>query len=257
VTVYRLYLSDNFTTSPFPTTSRELRVSAGASARQINPGEFDSGLPGTTDAGQWQPSSAAAAATTLAGELETVSANQSPTRQGFLWQEQSLTGLVMEAGNITASLRVSASQGTGTQGNFFMRVSVVSGATGTFETKNSLTPTNITGEASHASGQSFWSVSNEAAFGVSALSTIVKTFPVTSHTFAAGERLLFELGFGAGDSTADRTWVLEFNNSNVYIDTTDIAAAAINLTVVASAGQECTATPIVMTKNLRIVPVTP
>jgi hypothetical protein len=257
LTVYRLYLSDRFSSSPYPTTSRLLEVSAGASARQINPGEFDSGLPGTTDSGQWQPSSAAAAATTLAGELETVSANQSPTRQGFLWQEQSLTGLVMQAGSITASLRVSASQGTGTQGSFMMRCSVVSGATGTFETKRSLTPTNITGAASNASGQSFWTANDGGAFGVSALSTIVKTFPVTSHTFAAGERLFFELGFGNADSATDRTWVLEFNNSNVWVETTDIAAEAINLTVVASAGQECTATPIVMTKNLRAVPVTP
>ena len=254
--VYRLYLSDNFTTSPFPTTSRELRVSAGASARQINPGEFDSGLPGTTDCGFWQPSSAAVASTTLAAEIETVSADQSPTRQGFLWQEQDMSGLTMDAGNITVSLQLSASQGTGTQGNIFCRVAVVSGATGTLQTKAHLTPTNITGEASHASGQSFWTVSNEAAFGVSALSTIVKTFPVTSYSFSAGERLFFELGFGAGDSTADRTWTLQFNNTSNFIDTTNIAGNS-NLTPVASAGQDHTATPMVMTKNLRPVPVNP
>jgi hypothetical protein len=253
---FRLYLSDNITSSPYPTTSRQLKVSAGASAVQHAPGEFDSTLPGTTDAGAWQPTTNTGN-TTAAIELDTVSANQSPTRQGWLWQEQDLAGQVMDAGNITVSLRLSAVQGTGTQGQLMCRVSIVSGATGTYETKNSLTPTNITGEASHVSGQSFWTVSNDGRFGVSALSTISKTVPVTSHTFAAGERLFFELGFGDGDSTADRTWVLESNNTNVFIDTTNIAAAAANLTVVASAGQECTATPVIMIKNLRAVPVTP
>jgi hypothetical protein len=238
VAVYRLYLSDNITSSPYPATSRQLKVSAGASAVQHAPGEFDAALPGTTDAGIWHPTT-----------------NQSPTRAGWLWQEQDLANMTMEAGNITVQVRLSAVQGTGTQGNMFARVSVVSGATGTYETKKTLTPTNITGEASHVSGQEFWTVSNEAIFGVSALSTISKTFPVTSYSFSTGERLFFEIGFGAGDSATDRTWVLESNNTNVFIDTTNIAAAAVNLTVVASAGQECTATPMVMTKNLRATPV--
>jgi hypothetical protein len=254
VAVYRLFLSDNLATSPFPTTSRVLKVSAGASAVQHAPGEFDAALPGTTDAGIWHPTTNTGN-TTAAIELETVSANQSPTRAGWLWQEQDLANMTMEAGNITIQLRLSAVQGTGTQGNMFARVSVVSGATGTYETKKTLTPTNITGEASHVSGQEFWTVSNEAIFGVSALSTISKTFPVTSYSFSTGERLFFEIGFGAGDSATDRTWVLESNNTNVFIDTTNIAAAAVNLTVVASAGQECTATPMVMTKNLRATPV--
>jgi hypothetical protein len=254
--VYRLYFSDNITSSPYPTTSRQLKVSAGASALQHAPGEFDSGLPGTTDAGIWHPTTNTGN-TTAAIELETVSANQSPTRAGWLWQEQDLAGQNMEAGDITIQLRLSAVQGTGTQGNMFARVSVVSGATSTSETKKSLTPTNITGEGSHVSGQEFWTVSNQAAFGVSALSTISKTFPVTSYSFSTGERLFFEVGFGAGDSTTDRTWVLESNNTNVFIDTTNIAAAPTNLTPVASAGQECTATPMVLTKNLRPVPVTP
>jgi hypothetical protein len=256
VAVYRLYLSDNITSSPYPTTSRQLKVSAGASALQHAPGEFDSTLPGTTDAGIWHPTTNTGN-TTAAIELETVSANQSPTRAGWLWQEQDLANQTMAAGDITIQLRLSAVQGTGTQGNMFARVSVVSGATSTYETKKSLTPTNITGEGSHVSGQEFWTVSNQAALGVSALSTISKTFPVTSYSFSTGERLFFEVGFGAGDSTTDRTWVLESNNTNVFIDTTNIAAAPTNLTPVASAGQECTATPMVMTKNLRPVPVTP
>jgi hypothetical protein len=254
MTVYRLFLSDNLATSPFPTTSRVLKVSAGASAIQHAPGEFDSGLPGTTDAGIWHPTTNTGN-TTAAIELETVSADQSPTRAGWVWQEQDLAGMTMEAGNITVQVRLSAVQGTGTQGNIFARVTVVSGATGEYENKKSLTPTNITGAASNVSGQSFWTVSNEAAFGVSALSTISKTFPVTSYSFSTGERLFFELGFGAGDSTADRTWVLESNNTNVFIDTTDIAANAIELTVTPSAGMECTSQPMVMTKNLRAVPV--
>jgi hypothetical protein len=256
--VYRLYLSDNLATSPFPTTSRQLKVSAGASAVQHAPGEFDQATvgPGNTDCGQWMPTTNTAN-TTVSIEIDAVSADQSPTRQGWLWQEQDLTGLTMAAGSITAQLRVSAVQGTGTQGNFFARVSVVSGATGTYETKKSLTPTNIVGEASHSSGQSFWTVDDTgAAFGVSAATNISKTFPVTSHTFAAGERLLFELGFGNADSTTDRTWILESNSTNTFIDTTNIATI-YTLTAVPSAGTIHTATPMVMTKNLRPVPVTP
>jgi hypothetical protein len=254
--VYRLYLSDNLATSPFPTTSRVLKVSAGASAVQHAPGEFDSTLPGTTDAGHWHPTTNTGN-TTASLELETVSADQSPTRAGWLWQEQDLAGQTMEAGDITISLRLSAVQGTGLQGNFMARVAVVSGATGTYQTKKHLTSTAITGEASHVSGQEFWSVDSGAQFGVSALSTISKTVAVTSYSFSAGERLFFQLGFGNADTTGDRTWVLESNNTNVFIDTTNIAAAPTNLTPVASAGQECTATPMVLTKNLRPVPVTP
>jgi hypothetical protein len=256
MTTYRLYLSDNLASSPFPTDSRELRVSAGASVIQHAPGFFDAGQPGTTDSGEWFPASNVAHAT-LSNQIETAgSADQRNSRPGWVWAEQDLDGRTLAAGDFTVQLRLSAAVGSGLQGQLLLRVAVVSGASGLYETKTHLTSTQITGESSHTSGCSFW-MSNGARFGVSALSTISKTFPVTSHTFSAGERILVELGFGDADSTTDRTWLLESNNSNVFIDTTDIPTGPTSLTPVASAGQECTATPMVLTKNLRPVPVTP
>lgn len=256
MTAYRLYLSDNVTVSPYPITSRELKTSAGASAVQHAPGEFDLNVagPGETDSGQWLPTTNTAN-TTISVEIDSAaSSQQSAVRQGWLWN-QDLTGQTIASGAFTAQLNVSAVQGTGLQGCFLMRASVVSGATGTYETKNSLTQTQITGASSNSSGQSFWTTNDTGvAFGVSAgVSIISKTFTATvAHTFAAGERLLIELGFGNADSNTDRTWILQSNNSNTFIDTPNIS---YQMTPVVSAGTVNNATPMVMTKNLRPTPV--
>lgn len=217
-----LYLTSTATSSPFPTTSRLLSETNNASEVQLGPGEFDSGLPGTTDCGQWNPNSAIAD-TIAAAEIDNTGASLGTTRQGWLW-DVDLTGKAIQAGTWSVQLRLRANQGTGTLGRILMRVTVVTGSSGAWTTVANLLTTAITGEASHTTGQNGWRAQTTARITVTSTAAnfavdIAASGTSTAHTFASGERLLIELGFGDGDSTTDRTWRLDYNTANSFVTT--------------------------------------
>lgn len=222
----RLYLNNTATASPFPTTSKQLVTSAPASEVQLGPGEFDNGLPGTTDAGQWNPSSPLAD-TTLAAEIDNTGASLGTTRQGWLY-DVALTGRRLPPGTYTVQLRLRANQGTGTLARMCARVTVVQGSSGTWVTQANLLTTAITGEASHSTGQNGWRAQQDAS-RITVTSTaadftgaIAVAGTSSGHTFTANDRLLVELGFCDADSNADRTWRLDYNQGNSFIDIPDL-----------------------------------
>lgn len=243
-----LYLTSTATGSPFPTTSRLLSETNNASVVSLGPGEFDSGLPGNTDAGQWNFSSALGD-TTAAAEIATAGASISSTRQGGLWN-QDLTGKTLPSGTVSCRLPLRANQGSGTAGRIFMRMTVVTGAAGAYTTVANLLTTAITGETSHQAGQNGWRAHEGARITVTSTAanfnvTIATAF--TPHTFQSGERLLIELGFGDADSTTDRTWRLDYNTANSFITIPTPVLAAINGTLsTTQAAQTSSATGLVV-----------
>src|SRR5574342_130829 len=220
-----LYLGNDATASPFPTTSKKLVTSAPSSEVQLGPGEFDSGFPGTTDSGQWNPSSPIGD-TTAAAEIDNTGSSLGTAREGWLY-DVDLPGKRLVAGAWTVQLRLRANQGSGTTGGILLRVSVVKGNAGAWNTIANLLTTSIPGEASHSNGQLGWRGQNEAVITVTSTAanfsvTVADGSTSAGHTFAADERLLIELGFGNGNSTADRTWRLDYNTSNSFITTPDL-----------------------------------
>lgn len=215
-----LYLTSTATSSPFPTTSRLLSETNNASEVQLGPGEFDSGFPGTTDCGQWNPSSPIAD-TVSAAEIDNTGASLGTTRQGWLW-DVDLTGKTIPAGTWQVQLRLRANQGANETGRILMRATVVTGNAGAWTTVANLLTTAITGEASHSTGQNGWRAQTTAVITVSSTATnfavdIATSGTSTAHTFASGQRLLIELGFGDGNNTADRTWRLDYNTANSFV----------------------------------------
>ncbi len=212
-----LHLRDTATASPFPTTSQTLSETAGSSTVTLACGEFDSGLPGTSDAGQWNPSSPLAD-TTAAAEIDNPGATLSDTREGWLY-DVDLTGAVLARNAWTFNLLLFANQGTGNTGFICARISIVTGSAGTWTTvKQIFLTTRITGAASTSTGQEGWRDQNEAAITVNAGAA---DFTITigaddattqGHTFSSGERILVELGFCNANSTTDRTWGIGYNN---------------------------------------------
>ena len=220
-----LYLDNTATASPFPTTSKKLVTSAPASEVQLGPGEFDSGFPGTTDSGQWNPSSPIGD-TTAAAEIDNVGAVLGVTRQGWLY-DVDVTGRKLKAGSWTVQLRLRANQGTGTSGRIAIRVTVVTGLAAAWVTAANLLTTSIVGEASHSTGQEGWRSQTDARITVTSTAanfsvTVGDSGTSATHTFASGERLLVEFGFGDGNSTADRTWRLDYNQASSLVVTPDI-----------------------------------
>lgn len=220
-----LYLTSTATASPFPTTSRTLVTTNNSSEVSLGPGEFDSGFPGNTDCGQWNPSSPIAD-TTSSAEIDNTGASLGTTRQGWLW-DQSLTGRMLKSGAWSCQLRLNAVQGTGTTGSILMRATVVHGSSGTYVTDLNVLTTSITGETSHSTGQNGWRAHEGSVITVTSTTanfavTIQSGATSPTRTFASGERILIELGFGNGNSTADRTWRLDFNTANSFVTIPDI-----------------------------------
>lgn len=232
-----LFLTSTATGAPRPTTSRLLSTTANASEVTLGPGEFDNGLPGNSDAGQWNPSSPIAN-TTAAAELDNTGATAGTTRQGWLY-DVDLAGQSVAAGAWSVQLRLAALQGAATEtAALIMRVSIVTYAGGAWTTVKQIFTTRVTGATSTTAGQGGWRDQNEAVFGVAAAAanfakTVGDSGTAQSHTFASGERIFIELGFGNANSTTDRTWQLLYNTSNSFITTPNIAAS---YTLVAATG---------------------
>ena len=227
-----LYLTGDATASPFPTTSRLLSQTPKFAQVTLGPVEFDQNGPGTSDAGQWNPSSPIAD-TTLAAEIDNTGASLGTTRQGWLW-DQDLTGMTLAAAAWTVRLRIAANQGTGTAARVLMRVTVVTGSGGVYTTVANLLTTQITGEGSHSTGQEGWRDNGSRITVVTAPTNFALTFAgaATSlaHTFQSGERLLIEFGFCDADSATDRTWRLDFNTRNSLVITPDLTDDRVMVT---------------------------
>jgi hypothetical protein len=223
-----LYLTGTATGSPFPTSSRTLtEVNPGAAEVELISGEFDSGQPGTTDCGQWNPNSPIGTLT-AATEIDNTGASLGTTRQGWLW-DQDLTGQVLTANTAWSyQIRLREVQTTpAVLGRIFSRVTIVTGSAGAWTTVKNLFTTQITGEASHTTGQDGWRAQNEARITVATTRanyniTVGGSGTVLGHTFASGERILVELGFGDGDTTVDRTWALYLATGDSFVTTPSI-----------------------------------
>lgn len=228
----RLYLTNTATSAPFPTTSFLLSTTNNASEQTLGPGEFDSGLPGNTDAGQWNPG-APIADTTAAAEIDNTGASMGTTRRGWLY-DVDLTRQIIPCGTWSAQLRLTANQGTGNLGRLMMRATIVTGSSGAWVTDARLLPTAITNETSHSAGQEGWRANEGSRITVTSTPTnFAVTFATTAstpnvplwHAFAQNQRLLIELGFGDADNTNDRTWRLDYNTANSYIEIPDLVPA--------------------------------
>ncbi len=215
-----LYLTSAATASPFPTTSRMLSTTAGTTQATVSPGEFDIGFPGNADAGQWNPGSAAISSTTSSVEIDSTGTAPGTGRQGWLWGDDLKDYRILPGDKLNFTLRIVSTQGSGTAARPLVRASIVTAASGAWTTVKQLFATRITGEASHTTGQDGW---RDADARIAPTTTAADfRFAVSAangHTFAAGERVLIELGFGDADSTTDRTWDLLYNNGSSAVVT--------------------------------------
>jgi hypothetical protein len=223
-----LYLRGATASAPYPTTSAILSTTIGAGATQSDPGYFDNGAPGGTDSGAWTPG-AAVAETDVSTEIDNTGAALGTTRAGWIWG-QDLTGYTLAADAAwTTSLRLEATLGSGTSGRILLRVTVVTASGGVWTTVKNLLTTSINGATAIADGQAGWRENGARITVTSTPTTFTQTHggagTALGHTFAEGERILVELGFGDANSTADRTWRLHYGGAasdDSYIITPDL-----------------------------------
>jgi hypothetical protein len=218
-----LYLTSTATASPYPTTSRTLSTSANASAVNLIPGWVNSGNPGGADAGQWNPSSGIAAGTQAAEINNNGGSTPTNTRQGWLY-DVDLTGKKLNAGDWSVQLRLTAAAGSGQNGSLLMRVSIVSGSSGTYNTvKQIFTTTRVSGNQSLTAGQDGWRDNTQQITVTSSTANFTATIDGgTDHTFSSGERIFIELGFGNATGNTQRSWQLTYNDSNSFITTPNL-----------------------------------
>src|SRR3989344_2462523 len=232
-----LYLNNTASGGSCPTTSSSMGTGAPASLVTMSPGEFDSTLPGNTDAGRWRPGVAPIANTTASAELMNVSDTTvfdgGSLGTGWIWKDN-LTGYTIAAGNYTFNVSVMGGQGTTSQSErLSARISVVScSGSGEFTLVKNMTTTKITGETSHVLGQTSWRHHDDGArFTHPAAATIASRHAnITAsetHDFQEGEFLFIELGFGDGDSTTDRTLILRYNNGLSFVITPAITQTPV------------------------------
>lgn len=227
-----LYLTDDATSSPFPTTSRLLSYDGtDPTVVQLVCGYFDSGQPGSTDAGQWNPD-AALATTTLAAEIALAS---NSTRQGWLLDDD-LVGSAIAPGNWSVTLQIRLAAGAsafGANGRIALRASVVTGSSGAYTTIARLLTGAVAGGVGHRDN---WR-SHEGDAGsppgivpTSTLATFTRTIETacpTGHVFSSGERLLIELGFCDAGNSTDRAWELWYGGGRSYITVPDFVPAIV------------------------------
>ena len=225
-----LYLNNTATASPFPTTSKKLVTSAPSSEVSLGPGEFDSGFPGLSDAGQWNPSSAIGD-TTAAAEIDNTGIVPGVARQGWLWDVDN-TGYTLPAGTWTEQLRLRANQGADLSARVAVRATIVTGLAGAWVTVANLLTTEVTGATSTTVGQTGWRNSDAritvAATAANHAVNIATSGTSAAHTFGSGERLLIEEGFCDANSTGDRTWRLDYNQGSSFITIPDLIAPPVD-----------------------------
>ncbi len=209
-----------------PTGNKKMGTAAPNSVVIIWPGEFDSGVPGNTDAGQWYSGSVNRANTTLSTQIASAtqsSRNSNSFGQGWMYDED-LTGLTLDAGNFSFNLSLMGGQMSAINSaeRIFARISVVNCNGGNFNLVQDLTSTNIVGEISHTGGQNGWKANEGGRINHPAVSAVVNVnvnFSTNPYTFKNGEMLFIELGFGDASSNIDRTIGLRYNIANSFVVT--------------------------------------
>ena len=220
-----LYLNSTATSGACPATSKKLSGSVGGSTAWTWPGEFDSGFPGTSDAGQFRPGSANLANTTTSVEIAATaqtSRNSASFGQGWLY-DINVTGYTLSQGDFMFNVSLMGGQGgTGQSERLFARASIVTCSGGNFVFVKDLFTTNCAG-GTCSGGQSGWRANEGVKITHPAVNSIVqRSVNVTSndtHVFSEDQRLFIEIGFGDGDSTTDRTFGLRYNDLNSLIVT--------------------------------------
>lgn len=233
---FTLYPSANVTTAPFTNARFAFDVLLGAanntaSRREISPGEFDSTLPGNTDAGQWRPNQTIGN-TTAAVEISSLGSggyNAQSLSAGWLWNSTDLRGYnltneTQRNGNWTFLFTARSGQGTSGSERIAARITIVRDDAGTLGFVKGLLSTRITGEGSHVAGQEGWRDSDFRITHPNGLASdrrfAVEMGPTNeSYVFKQGDVIYFEFGFYDADGTGDRTLTLVYNFSNTNVTT--------------------------------------
>jgi hypothetical protein len=223
----RLYLTNDAASGSFPAGTRAASETSNASAIVVSAGHHSNSAPGNTDAGRYNPN-ATVFNNTLSTEIDNQSGSSpSNNRVGWIF-DQDLTGQILAAGSWTAQLRIDAPVGGALSSRIMARLSVVTVSGSVYTEVAQLLTTEITGETSHTNGQLGWRNSSARITVATAVANYSVTFTTgATHTFAAGERLLIELGFGDANSATQRTWRLTINTADSYLDTPDISAGGV------------------------------
>lgn len=224
------FLTSAATVAPFPTTSRLLSDTAGASEVRHDPGFFDSGQPGASDAGQFMPGTANKAATTLAVEIDntgTAPGTSGTTRQGWLWDINLTDYQIWSGDSFSVTLRLIA--GLVGVGRPMLRATIVTASGGVLTHVKDLLATRVTGGAPTA-GQVGWRDADARinVASTTAAANFTFTLPISqNHKFTAGQYIFFELGFCDADSLTDRAWSLLFNNAVSAITTPGLTGGPV------------------------------
>ncbi|MBI4149238.1 hypothetical protein HY491_02220 [Candidatus Woesearchaeota archaeon] len=206
-------------------------VSAAAGTNKITwPGDFDSGLPGGADGGQFQPGLNDLGNTTNSRELSspTTIGRAGAYKTGWLY-DADLAGDQVSVRNITFNLTVmgGAMAATAAAERIAARISIVTCNNNNITFVKDLLQSQVIGGTLTAS-QAGWQTNNGSRVfhpAAGMLATLNNTYfyngntdPGTGrHTFRKGEKLFIELGFADGGSTTNRAIGLVQNNTNTFL----------------------------------------
>jgi hypothetical protein len=212
----RLYLRSAAASLPFSTTSQTATTAFPASPNNgvfnLGGGAFNQNNPGNSDVGQWLPASSLA-------DNQNAPEITASVVQGWLY-DADLAGQTINAGTWTINAHLA--DATGSTGRLFLRVSVVTGTAGNYTTVATITETAQI-DGGNGGTLNGWDGDEDNRFTVGSNSTVnVIVEDATAHTFATGERLLVELGFGDLTSNSNHAWHLLYNDGTTWIQSPDI-----------------------------------
>lgn len=218
-----LYLTNQPSVAPFPTTSRLLSTSVAGSVVQLGPGKFSNAAPGNARAGQVKPGVALADGVSMP-ELDSTAGVPGVGRIGWVYPFEQV-GKLLTRGRWELGVQLRANAGSGLAGRLLARVSVVRAVGGAWETVKQVLATRITGEVSHTVGQVGW---RDSELGTVSPTGTAGPFRATfggddastqAHAFQAGEYLLLEIGYGGANNGTDRVWRFDYNIAAAYLKT--------------------------------------
>jgi hypothetical protein len=190
----------------------------------ISPGEFDSTLPGNTDAGQWQPNETIGSTTASKELINPATGDFTNESMGAGWlYNNSLHNVKMPAGSWTFKINVSWTQGAVGDTNRWLSRITIRNTTGAF-IKN-LTADGVVSETL-TTQQAGWRSQEEGAIAqCAAPCTKNYTFTIATaknYTFQKFDILFIEMGFGNANDATDRTAALITNQTRTNITTPEI-----------------------------------
>ncbi|MBI2498982.1 hypothetical protein HYV88_01945, partial [Candidatus Woesearchaeota archaeon] len=230
--LWTLYFNNTASGGSCPTNSKLMYTSVSGATAITWPGDFDSGLPGGADAGQWAPGKPNRGNTTNSFEINTTtqtSRTSDSFGSGWLY-DGNLTGWVLSDGNFTFNLSIvgGAMVETVIAERIFARASIVTCSGGAFTHVKDLFTTGCTG-GSCGGGQGGWRANEGARIQHPGVNIINNTYvnvtanDTSSHQFSEGQWLFIELGFGDGGSTTNRAIGLRYNLVGSYVITPNMA----------------------------------